>query len=56
VRSVALAVGASAPEILVERILDAFAERFAIAVETLTTADESVFFPPPRELREARGA
>ena len=56
VRSVALTAGASAPEILVEEILAAFAERFAITVETLTTADESVFFPLPRALRQAQGA
>ena len=54
--SVALTAGASAPEILVEEVLDAFAERFAIAVETLTTAAESVFFPLPRALREAQEA
>jgi 4-hydroxy-3-methylbut-2-enyl diphosphate reductase len=56
VRSLAITAGASAPEILVERILDAFAERFAVTVETLTTADESVFFPLPRALRQAQGA
>jgi 4-hydroxy-3-methylbut-2-enyl diphosphate reductase len=56
VRSLAITAGASAPEILVERIVDAFAERFAIAVETLTTADEAMFFPLPRSLREAQGA
>jgi 4-hydroxy-3-methylbut-2-enyl diphosphate reductase len=54
VRSLAITAGASAPEILVERIVDAFAERFTIAVETLTTADEAMFFPLPRALREAR--
>ncbi|GLK56913.1 4-hydroxy-3-methylbut-2-enyl diphosphate reductase [Methylopila capsulata] len=43
--------GASAPEILVEEIIDAFAERYAVTVETVSTADESVFFPLPRELR-----
>jgi len=43
--------GASAPEILVEEILDAFAARFAMNVENVTTADESVFFPLPRALR-----
>jgi 4-hydroxy-3-methylbut-2-enyl diphosphate reductase len=54
VRSLAITAGASAPEILVERIVDAFAERFRIAVETLTTADEAMFFPLPRSLREAQ--
>ena len=50
-----LTAGASAPEVLVEEIIDAFAERYEIAVETLTTADESVFFPLPKVLREAEG-
>ena len=52
VRSLAITAGASAPEVLVEEILDAFAQRFDLAVETVTTADENVFFPLPRELRE----
>ena len=50
--SVAVTAGASAPEILVEQVIDAFAERYEIAVETLTTANETVFFPLPRSLRE----
>ena len=53
VRSIAITAGASAPEILVEQVLDGFAERFEIAVETLTTTDELMFFPLPRSLREA---
>jgi 4-hydroxy-3-methylbut-2-enyl diphosphate reductase len=53
VGSLAISAGASAPEVLVERILDGFAERFDIEVETLTTADETMFFPLPRALREA---
>src|SRR5262250_1008290 len=51
ITSLGVAAGASAPEILVEEILDAFAERYDIRVETVSTADESVFFPLPRELR-----
>jgi 4-hydroxy-3-methylbut-2-en-1-yl diphosphate reductase len=51
VTRLAITAGASAPEILVEEIIDAFATRFAITVETISTADESVFFPLPRELR-----
>ena len=50
--SLAITAGASAPEILVEQVIDAFSERYEIAVETLTTADETVFFPLPRSLRE----
>jgi 4-hydroxy-3-methylbut-2-en-1-yl diphosphate reductase len=50
-----ITAGASAPEILVEEIIDAFAARYTVEVETLTTADESVFFPLPRQLREPAG-
>ncbi|MGD0639814.1 MAG: 4-hydroxy-3-methylbut-2-enyl diphosphate reductase [Roseiarcus sp.] len=56
VRSLAITAGASAPEILVDEIVDAFAERFEIAVETLAAADEAMFFPLPRSLRKAEGA
>jgi 4-hydroxy-3-methylbut-2-en-1-yl diphosphate reductase len=50
--SLGITAGASAPEILVEEIIDAFAERYDVTVETVTTADESVFFPLPRSLRQ----
>jgi 4-hydroxy-3-methylbut-2-enyl diphosphate reductase len=53
ISSLGVTAGASAPEILVEEIMDAFAERFDLQVETVSTADESVFFPLPRELRRA---
>jgi 4-hydroxy-3-methylbut-2-enyl diphosphate reductase len=56
IRSVAITAGASAPEILVEQILDGLAERYALKVETLTTREESMFFPLPRALREAEPA
>jgi 4-hydroxy-3-methylbut-2-enyl diphosphate reductase len=51
ITSLGITAGASAPEVLVEEIMDAFAERFDLMVETISTADESVFFPLPRELR-----
>jgi 4-hydroxy-3-methylbut-2-en-1-yl diphosphate reductase len=52
VRSLGITAGASAPEVLVEEIIDAFAARFSVGVESVSTADESVFFPLPRALRE----
>ena len=52
VRSVGVTAGASAPEVLVDEIIDAFRARFDVTVETVTTATENVFFPLPRELRE----
>ncbi len=51
-RTLAVTAGASAPEVLVEEILDAFAQRYDLRVETVTTANESVFFPLPRTLRD----
>jgi 4-hydroxy-3-methylbut-2-en-1-yl diphosphate reductase len=52
-RSLGVTAGASAPEVLVEEIIDAFAERYEVSVETVTTTNEDVFFPLPRELRGA---
>jgi 4-hydroxy-3-methylbut-2-enyl diphosphate reductase len=53
IRTLGVTAGASAPEVLVDEIIDAFGERYAVEVETVSTADESVFFPLPRELRPA---
>ena len=50
-----ITAGASAPEVLVEEILDAFAERYALSVETVSAAEEGMFFPLPRPLRESAG-
>jgi 4-hydroxy-3-methylbut-2-en-1-yl diphosphate reductase len=52
IATLGITAGASAPEVLVEEIIDAFAARYAVEVETVSTADESVFFPLPRALRE----
>ena len=51
--SLGLTAGASAPEVLVEEIIDAFRARYEVSVELVSNADESVFFPLPRELRRA---
>ena len=48
--------GASAPEVLVEEILDAFAERYTLSVETVSATEEEMFFPLPRPLREPQAA
>jgi 4-hydroxy-3-methylbut-2-en-1-yl diphosphate reductase len=46
-----ISAGASAPEVLVEEIIDAFAERYEVEVETVQTVEEHMFFPLPRPLR-----
>jgi 4-hydroxy-3-methylbut-2-en-1-yl diphosphate reductase len=54
--TVAVTAGASAPEILVEEVIAALEQRYCVTVETVTTADEDMFFPLPRALRaEDRG-
>jgi 4-hydroxy-3-methylbut-2-enyl diphosphate reductase len=52
IESLGLTAGASAPEVLVENILAAFAERYTLELETVSAAQEGVSFPLPRLLRE----
>ena len=56
INTLGVTAGASAPEILVEEILDAFAQRFTLTVETISATEESMFFPLPRPLRENQAA
>jgi 4-hydroxy-3-methylbut-2-enyl diphosphate reductase len=56
IASLGITAGASAPEVLVEEVIGAFAERYDVDVETVTTAEESMFFPLPRALRENEAA
>jgi len=51
-RAVGLTAGASAPETLVNEVVDAFSERFDVTRELVETAVESVEFKVPRILRE----
>ena len=53
ISSVAITAGASAPEILVEEVIDAFSERYEVSVEVIRIANEDMVFNIPRELREA---
>ena len=46
-----LTAGASAPEILIDEIVEALRARFDLTIETVSIADETMFFPLPRELR-----
>jgi 4-hydroxy-3-methylbut-2-enyl diphosphate reductase len=56
VATLGITAGASAPELLVTEIVDAFRERFDVAVESVVTTEERVAFNVPRELREAGAA
>ncbi|MCW5716104.1 MAG: 4-hydroxy-3-methylbut-2-enyl diphosphate reductase [Bauldia sp.] len=54
--SVGVTAGASAPEVLVEEVLEALASRYHLDVEVVTTAEEPISFALPRELRQQRVA
>ena len=53
IKSVGITAGASAPEILVNEVVDALKARFEIKTHLVETATESVNFKVPRILREA---
>jgi 4-hydroxy-3-methylbut-2-enyl diphosphate reductase len=50
--SVGVSAGASAPEELVDEVIDALRDRFDVTIEIVKTADERIAFNIPRELRE----
>ena len=52
VRAIAITAGASAPEVLVNEVIEAFGARFDVSIETVTVSSENTFFPLPRELRD----
>jgi 4-hydroxy-3-methylbut-2-en-1-yl diphosphate reductase len=56
IKRLGVTAGASAPEILVEEVLGAFAERYRLQTETVSAAQEGMFFPLPRPLRQEQAA
>ncbi len=52
ISSVGITAGASAPEELVNEVIDAFRARYSVTVELVETAKERVEFKVPRVLRE----
>ncbi len=56
ITSVAITAGASAPELLVNEVIDAFKARYNVTVELVETAVEKVEFKVPRVLRESAPA
>ena len=52
VNRLGLTAGASAPEILVEEVIDAFRQRFEVTLEPITVSRERVQFKLPRALMD----
>lgn len=53
VSKLGITAGASAPEALVEEVVEAFRARFDLTIETFSTVAENVVFNIPRDLRQA---
>jgi 4-hydroxy-3-methylbut-2-enyl diphosphate reductase len=52
ITSIGITAGASAPEVLIEEVINAFKDRYDVTVEQVETAVENVEFKVPRVLRE----
>jgi 4-hydroxy-3-methylbut-2-enyl diphosphate reductase len=52
IQSVGITAGASAPEVLIEEVINAFRDRFDTTVTIVESAQENVEFKVPRVLRE----
>jgi 4-hydroxy-3-methylbut-2-enyl diphosphate reductase len=52
IKSIGITAGASAPEVLINEVIDAFKDRYDVTSEIVETAAENVTFKVPRVLRE----
>jgi 4-hydroxy-3-methylbut-2-enyl diphosphate reductase len=52
IKSIGITAGASAPEVLINEVIDAFRSRYDVTEELVETAVENVEFKVPRVLRE----
>jgi 4-hydroxy-3-methylbut-2-en-1-yl diphosphate reductase len=51
IRTLGITAGASAPEVIVEEVIEAFRARYDVSVDVVTTREERVVFNVPRALR-----
>ncbi len=52
IKSIGITAGASAPEVLINEVIDAFKDRYDVTSEIVETAVENVTFKVPRVLRD----
>ncbi|WP_430700868.1 4-hydroxy-3-methylbut-2-enyl diphosphate reductase [Pontivivens nitratireducens] len=53
ITALGITAGASAPQVLIDEVIDAFRARYDVTVEVVETAQENVEFKVPRVLRES---
>ena len=54
IKTVGITAGASAPDVLIQEVVEAFSDHYEVNVEYVETAQENVNFKVPRILREVR--
>jgi len=52
INTIGITAGASAPDVLIQEVIDAFSDHYSVSIETVETATENVSFKVPRVLRE----
>ena len=50
VKTIGITAGASAPDVLIQEVIDAFSDHYSVTIETVETAKENVSFKVPRVL------
>jgi len=52
IKTIGITAGASAPDVLIQEVVDAFSDHYSVTIETVETAKENVSVKVPRVLRE----
>ena len=54
IKSIGITAGASAPDVLIQEVVDAFSDHYNVTIESVETKKENVHFKVPRILRDAK--
>ena len=54
INSIGITAGASAPDVLIQEVVDAFSDHYNVTIELVETKKENVHFKVPRILRDAK--
>ena len=54
IESIGITAGASAPDVVIQEVVEAFSDSYNVTIEVIETATETVNFKVPRILREAK--
>ena len=54
IESIGITAGASAPDVLIQEVVEAFSDSYNVTIEVIETATETVNFKVPRILRDAK--